>query len=159
MTITNNLYYGNIAPHEYEVVRGSEYDITAKLVIRHEQELSATLTEQQNTILQKIKDNHTELINLGERDAFRRGLVVPIHPVFCQPAIALEHTLRKNNINVINRMTDAPNIGNILCSGTEQEIMKMNFVQHTLDKRHTDLEGMVNVFAAKYFINGSCKLL
>ena len=44
MTTLENLYYGNIAPHEYEVVRGSEYDITAKLVIRHEQELSATLT-------------------------------------------------------------------------------------------------------------------
>ena len=70
MTTLENLYYGNIAPHEYEVVRGSEYDITAKLVIRHEQELSATLTEQQNAILQNIKDNHTELMNLGERDAF-----------------------------------------------------------------------------------------
>ena len=54
MTTLENLYYGNIAPHEYEVVRGSEYDITAKLVIRQEQELSATLTEQQNAILQKI---------------------------------------------------------------------------------------------------------
>ncbi len=31
MTTLENLYYGNIAPHEYEVVRGSEYDITAKL--------------------------------------------------------------------------------------------------------------------------------
>ena len=39
MTTLENLYYGNIAPHEYEVVRGSEYDVTAKLVIRHEQEL------------------------------------------------------------------------------------------------------------------------
>ena len=68
MTTLENLYYGNIAPHEYEVVRGSEYDITAKLVIHHEQELSAMLTERQNAILQKIKDNHTELMNLGERD-------------------------------------------------------------------------------------------
>ena len=78
MTTLENLYYGNIAPHEYEVVRGSEYDITAKLVIRHEQELSSTLTEQQNAILQKIKDNHTELMNLGERDAFRRGFSLAI---------------------------------------------------------------------------------
>ena len=60
MTTLENLYYGNIAPHEYEVVRGSEYDITTKLVIHHEQELSAMLTERQNAILQKIKDNHTE---------------------------------------------------------------------------------------------------
>ena len=79
MTTLENLYYGNIAPHEYEVVRGSEYDITAKLVIRHEQELSATLTEQQNVILQKIKDNHTELMNLlGERDAFCRGFSLAV---------------------------------------------------------------------------------
>lgn len=67
MTTLENLYYGNIAPHEYEVERGSEYDITAKMVIRHEQELSATLTEQQNAIFKKIKDNHTEFMNLGER--------------------------------------------------------------------------------------------
>ena len=86
MTTLENLYYGNIAPHEYEVVRGSEYDITAKLVICHGQELSATLTEQQNVILpeqqnvilQKIKDNHTELMNLGERDAFCRGFSLAV---------------------------------------------------------------------------------
>ena len=59
-------------------MRGGEYDITAKLVIRHEQELSATLTEQQNAILQKIKDNHTELMNLGECDAFRRGFSLAV---------------------------------------------------------------------------------
>ena len=70
MTTLENLYYGNIAPHEYEVERGSEYDVTAKLVIRHEQELSATLTEHQKAILEKIKANYTELMNLGERDAF-----------------------------------------------------------------------------------------
>ena len=70
MTTLENLYYGNITPHEYEVDRNNEYDINAKLFIRHEQELSATLTEHQKEILQKIEDNHTELMNLGERDAF-----------------------------------------------------------------------------------------
>ena len=78
MTTLENLFYDNIALHEYEVVRGSEYDITAKLVIRHEQELSATLTEQQNAILQKVKDNHTELMNLGERNAFCRGFSLAV---------------------------------------------------------------------------------
>ena len=78
MTTLENLYYGNIAPHEYEVVHGSEYDITAKLVIRHEQELSATLTEQQNVILGKIKDNHTELMSLGERNAFCWGFSLAV---------------------------------------------------------------------------------
>lgn len=78
MTTLKNLYYGNIAPHEYEVEHGSEYDVTAKLVIRHEQELSATLTEQPKAILEKIKDNHTELMNLGERNAFCRGFSLAV---------------------------------------------------------------------------------
>lgn len=78
MTTLENFYYGNIAPHEYEVERGSEYDIIAKLVIRHEQELSATLTEQQNAILEKIKNNQTELMNLGERNAFCRGFSLAV---------------------------------------------------------------------------------
>ena len=78
MATLKNLYYANIAPHEYEVERGSEYDVTAKLVIRHEQELSATLTEQQKAVLEKIKDNHTELMSLGERDAFCRGFSLAV---------------------------------------------------------------------------------
>ena len=40
--------------------------------------MSATLTEQQNAILQKIKDNRTELMNLGERDAFVRGFSLAV---------------------------------------------------------------------------------
>ena len=78
MTTLENLYYGNIASYKYEAERGSEYDVTAKLVICHEQELSATLTEQQKAILEKIKDNHTELMNLGERDAFCRGFSLAV---------------------------------------------------------------------------------
>ncbi len=77
MTTLENLYYGNIASYEYEAERGSEYDVTAKLVIRHEQELSA-LTEQQKAILEKIKDNHTEIMNLGERNAFCRGFSLAV---------------------------------------------------------------------------------
>ena len=78
MTTLENLYYGNIVPHEYEVMRGGEFDITAKLVIRHEQELSATLTEQQKAVLEKIKDNHTELMSLGERNAFCWGFSLAV---------------------------------------------------------------------------------
>ena len=44
MTTLENLYYGNITTHKYEVVRRSEYYTTEKLVIRHKQESYATLT-------------------------------------------------------------------------------------------------------------------
>ena len=78
MTTLENLYYGNIAPHDYEVPRDSEYYVTAQLIVRHEQELFTTLTEQQKETLQKIKDNHTELLCLGERDAFCRGFSLAV---------------------------------------------------------------------------------
>lgn len=78
MTTLENLYYGNIAPYDYEVPRGSEYYVTAQLVVRHENELFTTLTEQQKEILQKIKDNHTNLLCLSERDAFCRGFSLAV---------------------------------------------------------------------------------
>ena len=78
MTTLENLYYGNIAPHEYVVVRGSEYDTANRLVVRHDEALTATLTEQQKETFQKFKDNYLELLTLGERDAFIRGFSLGI---------------------------------------------------------------------------------
>ena len=76
--------------------RGSEYDVTAKLVIRHEQELSATLTEQQKAILEKIKDNLTELMSFGERDAFCQALRHPILPCVAQIKSAQSYPNKPN---------------------------------------------------------------
>ena len=62
----------------YRYITWHEYDVTTMLVIRHGQELSATLLEQQNAILEKIKFKHTELMNLGESDAFCRGFSLAV---------------------------------------------------------------------------------
>lgn len=78
MTTLENLYYGNIIPHEFAIVRGSEYDVTNKLLVRHEEELTSTLTEQQKEVFCKFKDNQTELLSLGERDAFIRGFSLAV---------------------------------------------------------------------------------
>jgi len=78
MTTIENLYYGNISPHEYTVERGSEYDTLTKLVVRHDQELTATLTEQQKEVFQKFKESKIDLMNLGERNAFIRGFSLAV---------------------------------------------------------------------------------
>ena len=78
MNTLENLYYGNIAPYEYTVERGSEYDTLTKLVVRHDQELTATLTEQQKEIFKKFKDNKIDLMNLGECNAFIRGFSLAV---------------------------------------------------------------------------------
>ena len=78
MTTLENLYYGNIIPHEVAIVSGSEYDVTNKLLVRHEEALTATLTEQQKEEFCKFKDNQIELLSLGERDAFIRGFSLAV---------------------------------------------------------------------------------
>lgn len=73
MTTLEDFYYGNIIPHENPIIKGSEYDIANRLVVRHDEALTATLTEQQKETFQKFKDSYLELLTLGERDAFIRG--------------------------------------------------------------------------------------
>lgn len=73
MTTLENLYYGNIIPFEVSIEKGSEYDSVNKLVLRHDETLTATLTEQQKEIFKKFKEAQMDLLNLGERDAFIRG--------------------------------------------------------------------------------------
>ena len=81
----NNLFrvlktqrYGNIIPHENPIIKGSDYDVANRLVVRHDEALTATLTEQQKETFQKFKDSYLELLTLGERDAFIRGFSLGI---------------------------------------------------------------------------------
>ena len=73
MTTLENFYYGNIIPHEIPIVQGSECDVANKLVVRQDEVLTATLTEQQKETFQKFKDSYIDLLTLGERDSFIRG--------------------------------------------------------------------------------------
>ena len=47
MTTLEDFYYGNIIPNEIPIIKGSEYDTANRLVFRHDEALTATLTEQQ----------------------------------------------------------------------------------------------------------------
>lgn len=73
MTTQENLYYGNIIPFEVSIKKGSKYDSVNKLLIRHDEALTVTLTEQQKEMFKKFKEAKMDLLNLGERDAFIRG--------------------------------------------------------------------------------------
>ena len=78
MTTLENLYYGNIAPCEFSVERGSEYESLAKLVARHDQQLTETLTVQQKELFRKYTENKIALMNLGECNAFIRGFSLAV---------------------------------------------------------------------------------
>ena len=78
MTTLEDLYYGNISPHERYIKRGSRVDQLVKLICKNEESLTATLTEQQKETFEKFKDCQSELSGLTERDAFRDGFILAV---------------------------------------------------------------------------------
>ncbi len=78
MTTLEDLYYGNIIPHEHSFKRGSAYSEVLGYIIRHEDELKATLTEQQKGIFEKLKDCESELHGMNEIEAFTSGFKLAI---------------------------------------------------------------------------------
>lgn len=73
MTTLEDLYYGNIIPHEHSFKRGSAYSEVLGYIVRHQDDLIPTLTEQQKEIFEKLKDCESELHGMNELEAFISG--------------------------------------------------------------------------------------
>ena len=73
MDTIRELFYGNIHPFERDVPKDSEGDKLAKLTIRHENAIKATLNESEAELLEKYKDAMTELSCLSECEGFING--------------------------------------------------------------------------------------
>ncbi len=76
MTTLEDLYYGNINPHEMYINRGSQVDRLVKLIYKNEEALISTLTEQQKETFDKFKECQSELCDLTARQAFTDGFVL-----------------------------------------------------------------------------------
>ena len=76
MTTLEDLYYGNINPHERYIKRGTRVDQLVKLLCKNEGGLTATLTEKQKVIFDKFKDCQNELSGLTESEAFSDGFIL-----------------------------------------------------------------------------------
>ena len=78
MDTIKELFYGNIHPFERDVPKDSEGDKLAKLTIRHENALKATLNESEAELLEKYKDAMTELSCLSECEGFINGFRIGV---------------------------------------------------------------------------------
>ena len=65
-----NLYYGNIDPHEHTVSNGTDKGELLETVVRLETELRATLTEQQKALLEQFEKADAEISDRHELQAF-----------------------------------------------------------------------------------------
>ena len=76
MTTLEDLYYGNISPHERYIKRGTRVDKLVNLISNNEDELTAGLTEKQKETFEKFKDCTSELSCISEREAFSSGFIL-----------------------------------------------------------------------------------
>ena len=79
MTTLENLYYGNIGPHEMYMKHETRVDKLVRLICKNEEELNAGLTEKQKETFEKFKDCQNELSYITEREAFSSGFILATH--------------------------------------------------------------------------------
>ena len=78
MTTLENLYLGNISPHERYIKQGTRVDKLVKLICKNEDKLKASLTEKQKETFEKFKDVTSELSSITERTAFKDGFILAV---------------------------------------------------------------------------------
>ncbi len=73
MTLLEDLWYGNIDPHEAILTDSKRYKHLLSLMARDRDELSETLTEKQSEVLEKYDAAVNEMHSLAEVEAFSYG--------------------------------------------------------------------------------------
>lgn len=73
MNTLEDLYYGNLFPHEKCARLDNEVKELLKLLNRNEEKLTATLSKEQKDTFEKYKDCNREISEISEREIFLNG--------------------------------------------------------------------------------------
>ena len=73
MTVLEDLWYGNVNPHEAILTDSKRYKHLLSLMGRNRDELAETLTDKQLETLEKYDEAMNELHSLAEVEAFSYG--------------------------------------------------------------------------------------
>ena len=73
MNTLEDLYYGNLFPHEKCAKLDDEVKELLKLLNRNEEKLTATLSEEQKETFEKYKDCNREISEINEREILLNG--------------------------------------------------------------------------------------
>lgn len=73
MNTLEDLYYGNLFPHEKCAKLDDEMKELIGLLNRNEEKLTATLSDEQKETFEKYKDCNREISEICERNAFLNG--------------------------------------------------------------------------------------
>ena len=79
MTIIENLYYGNIAPHENHVDPESRLAVLQDLLVSSDEDLTRLLPENCRGPFAAFKSAYDEILSLSEEESFAQGFRLGIH--------------------------------------------------------------------------------
>ena len=87
MITLEDLYYVNIHPYERDMKKIGKESALLRLVVKNENDLLATLTEQPKEIFQKCKDAESEMHCSFELrsfiEGFRLGMKLTVEGIYC----------------------------------------------------------------------------
>ena len=78
MTMLEDMWYGNINPHETFLIQNQQFKHLLSLMGKNRDKLSDTLTEQQKEILEKYDETVNEMHFLAEVEAFSSGFFIGV---------------------------------------------------------------------------------
>ena len=73
MRILEELWYGSVTPGEREVEKGSRMWNLGRLILQNKEELEPLLSEKAKEVLEKLRDNQTEMNGINECEIFVCG--------------------------------------------------------------------------------------
>ena len=74
MSILDELWCGNIAPHERDFKKGGAYAELLGYIVRHEEALQKRMNDEEKEILEKLTECTDELHGIAEREV--RGFTI-----------------------------------------------------------------------------------
>lgn len=89
MTVLEDLWYGNINPHETFLDHDRYYRKLLSLMGKNRDKLTDTLTEQQKETLEKYDDTVNEIHFLSEQAAFQCGFSLGVRIIMESVSIKL----------------------------------------------------------------------
>lgn len=74
MKLLENIYFGNLAPNEIKIDKGSEMDIQLKQIIQIEEEFVQQLSKEGRGLFEKLKLEQSKMNSLSECKSFKNGV-------------------------------------------------------------------------------------
>ena len=74
--ILDELYFGNIAPDEKYIVKGSEYEKEMNRILEYEEVLEKSLNKSEKEILIKYRESSLNINSITSKEMWKKGFIM-----------------------------------------------------------------------------------